>query len=77
MLGDQPQAHYYRRREEGLQLSPAEGQPDRKRHRVHRSTPAGQEERMGHHGLSQVTIIFYHILVVDIGIQTALQFNDI
>lgn len=52
LLGDQPQAHCDRSREEGVQLSPVEGQSDRNRHRVDRGASAGQEERMGHHGLS-------------------------
>lgn len=56
MSGDEPEAHRHRRGEEGVQLPASEGEPDRQRHRVHRRTSARQEEWLGHHGLSQVSI---------------------
>lgn len=53
--GDQPEAYCDSCGEEGVQLPAPEGQPDRLRHRVHRRAPARQEERLGHHGLPQVS----------------------
>ncbi|XP_068785640.1 beta-enolase isoform X5 [Struthio camelus] len=48
--GDQPQAHPAGGRAARLQLPPAQGQPDRLRHRVHPGVQAGAEPRLGRHG---------------------------
>ena len=43
--GDQPQEDPDGRGQEGLQLPPPQGQPDRIRHGVHRGAQSGQAER--------------------------------
>uniref|UniRef100_A0A8B9NL81 phosphopyruvate hydratase n=1 Tax=Accipiter nisus TaxID=211598 RepID=A0A8B9NL81_9AVES len=48
--GHQPPAHPARGRAPRLQLPPAEGQPDRLRHRVHPGVQAGSEPRLGGDG---------------------------